>query len=290
MGKASAYLGGMNFPWTTRTGQFSWLKASILALCLLPGLLGLYWLATGAFGALPIKAAMKYFGLWSLRFLLVTLALTPLQRLVGLGKLALVRRMLGVTAASYAGIHFALFVPFMGWSFVKIFSEITSRVYLMFGAAALIALLLLAFTSTDGWISRLGQNWKKLHRLVYPLALLALVHMALQEKIDATASLQLLGVFVLLMTYRILLALRLQSRNGALLAATVAAALATIALEALWYASLSGISPLRVIAANWTYTAGLRPAQLVLLVGISVMAIAVLRSSPLRLKPAFLTR
>lgn len=281
----------MMFPWSDRAGRFSWLKALTLAACLLPGVAALYWYAQGAFGPLPIKAAMKFIGLWSLRFLLVTLALTPLQRLAGIGRLALVRRMLGVTAAVYAGLHFLLYIPYSGWSASKVFGELTLRVYLMVGFTALILLVMLAIISTDGWISRLGATWKRLHKLTYAVALLALLHMSLQEKFDATPALQLFGLFMLLMAFRFHIRQRWPARPTLLLVTTAVTAAATALSEAAWYATNSLVIAKRVLLANLHWSLELRPAQLVLIAGIALTLLAALskskRGSPAPIQPAY---
>lgn len=279
----------MTLPWMTRSGRFAPLKAGTLALCLLPGLVIAFWYIHGDLGALPTKAALHLLGLWSIRFLLVTLALTPLQRLLVWPQLAQIRRMVGTTAAVYAGLHLALFLPFMDYSGNKIATEILQRPYLTIGAIAFALLMVLAFTSTDRQISRLGPRWKPLHRMIYAIVPLVLLHMALQEKIDATPALQLAGLFILLMVVRAALALRLPATAAMLGVATVITAVGTGALEALWYASLTGINASRVIAANWVLTEGLRPAQLVL--GLGLLAAAMVQVRHLRRpKPAVIAR
>lgn len=266
------YINAMNFPWTDRKGDFSWLKASALMLALTPGLIIGYWYASGQLGALPTKTAMKLLGLWSIRFLIVSLALTPLQRALNWPRLALVRRMAGVTAASYAAIHFTLFVPYSGFDPSKIVSEIVLRPYLSIGFIALAGLLALAATSTDAMLARLGAAWKKLHQWVYLIVPLGLLHYAMQEKLDVTMPFQLLGIYLLLMSARVLLWRKLPFTPLSLAAIAIATALLMAGIEAAWYALSSGIDPMRLLAANLSLDNGLRPAVATLLAGLGLAA------------------
>lgn len=260
----------MHYPWTDRKGAFSWLKASSLALAVTPALVIGYWFFTGQLGALPTKAAMKLLGLWSIRFLVISLALTPLQRALNWPKLALIRRIAGVTAASYAGLHFLLFVPYSGYDAGKIVSEIALRPYLAIGFVALLGLMALAATSTDAMLARLGAAWKKLHQLVYLIVPIGLLHYAMQEKLDVTLPFQLLGIYLVLMAARLLLWRKLPFTPLSLAATAIAAALLMAGVEATWYALSSGIHPSRLLAANLSFANGLRPGVATLLAGMTL--------------------
>jgi sulfoxide reductase heme-binding subunit YedZ len=249
-----------------------------LACAIMPGAVILYWYGTDQLGALPTKAAMKLFGLWCIRFVMLSLALTPLQRVLNWPRLAQVRRIAGVTAASYGAIHLALFFPYSGFDFGKIASELALRPYLAIGLAAFLGLAALGLTSTDAAMARLGRNWKRLHRLVYVIAPLGLLHFAMQEKLDATRPLQLLGLFALLMGYRLLIARRIALRPGAILLLGLAAAALTAAFEAAWYAVSSGIDPAKILLANASLTNGLRPAVLCLGAALLLSLAAAIRA------------
>lgn len=268
----------MKFPWNDPKGRFSLLKATALGLAVLPGLVIAYWYVTGQLGALPTKAAMKLIGLWCIRFLIISIALTPLQRTLTWPKLALVRRITGVTAACYAGVHFIMFIPYSGWEAAKVVSEIALRPYLTIGLVALVGLLALGLTSTDSAVRRLGAKWKLLHRLVYLIIPLGLLHYAMQEKVDVTAPMQLAALYVLFMGIRSLSARRVTLNPLNLVLLATAAAVFTAGFEAAWYAIASGISPERVLAANFSLHNGWRPAFVGLAAGYALAALAALRS------------
>jgi len=269
----------MRLPWTDPKGRLSWLKAAALGLAVLPGLVIFYWYVTGQLGALPTKEAMKLMGLWCIRFLLVSIALTPLQRILRWPRIAQIRRITGVTAATYAGIHFLFFIPYSGFDAGKMASEILLRPYLSIGFIALSGLAALAATSTDEMLARLGKNWKRLHKLVYFIIPLGLLHYAMQAKLDVTAPLQLAGLFVLLMGIRVLVARGVSLTAVNIILLTLTMAIAVAGFEAAWYALTSGISPGRILAANLSLANGLRPAAACLAAGLLLAAGAALRAS-----------
>ncbi|MCM0021474.1 MAG: ferric reductase-like transmembrane domain-containing protein, partial [Tagaea sp.] len=165
----------MRFPWTDRTGRIVPLKLGVFLALLAPGLWVAYALATGQLGAQPLKAATRELGSWALRFLLISLAVTPLRALWKWNALFAVRRMLGVGACVYGVLHLALYAASQGYDLVKVASEIWLRVYLTIGFVALLGMAALAATSTDDAMKRLGgKAWRRLHRLAYPIAVLAI--------------------------------------------------------------------------------------------------------------------
>ena len=154
-------------PLTDRQGRFSPLKAATLALALLPAAVIAYWFFTRQLGPLPVKTALHLVGDWTIRLLVITLALTPLQRVLNYPKIALIRRMLGVTTFAYGLTHFLLYIVQSKFDLVFVATEIVLRIYLTIGFVALIGLSLLAATSFDSAIRKLGKKWKMIHRLVY---------------------------------------------------------------------------------------------------------------------------
>jgi len=256
-------------PWHDRGGRLSPLRGAAFALAVAPGL----WLApalAGAFGPMalgaePIHEAEHLTGLWALRFLLLSLALTPLRRITGWGRLAQVRRMIGLTAFAYAAAHFGLYAVEQQLQPLRIASEIVQRLYLAIGFAALLAFCALAATSFDRAIRRLGATWRRLHRLAYAIAVLGLAHYALQEKLDVAEPAFLFGLFAALMLHRTPLGLapgRAFPEARILLVAVLAAALTAFA-EYAWHATLTGLPAERILAANLDLAAA-RPAILVL--------------------------
>lgn len=288
------------WPWRDRQGRFSALKAMVLASLFLPGL----WLAAqagqGALGGRPIMEAIHSTGLWAVRILLISLLVTPLRQLLRWPEAMLVRRMLGLGALAYALLHLLLYALDLQWDLPRIASEIALRVYLTIGFLALLGLAVLGATSTDGWVRRLGgRRWQALHRAVYGIAVLALVHFALQSKIDVTEAILMSGLFLWLMGYRLLRPAPALSRSpvpsrplapsrsgasrqgapgpGRLLLLALAAALATALLEAGWYAVASGVPPGPVLLANLDLAFGPRPAVWVGLAGLGMLGLRAAR-------------
>jgi len=266
-------LPAVSAPWRDRAGRLSGLKLATFLAALAPGL----WLAgayaADALGAKPITALLHGTGEWAVRFLLLSLAVTPLRRIANWPKLILVRRMLGLTALAYALIHLGLYVVDQNFVLTKVVSEIVSRIYLTIGFAALLGLVVLGVTSTDGMIRRLGKAWPRLHKGVYTLTVLGLVHYFLQAKIDVSDPVFWTGAFLLLMGWRALQARRWPSNPLTLTLLAVGVALATAGLEAAWYGLASGIPAERVLQANLAFPAMIRPAWWVLALGLTLPAL-----------------
>ena len=160
------------------------LKALLFLLLALPlGLLGVdVWREVAAPGSAlgpdPQEAMLHHLGIWGLRFLLLTLAVSPAARLVRRPVLVRFRRMIGLWAFAYVALHFLVYLALLaGWDPLVIAEDIYKRPYITVGFGALLALLPLAVTSTRGWQRRLGRRWKALHRLVYPAAIAAWTHL-----------------------------------------------------------------------------------------------------------------
>ena len=263
-------------PWRDPAGAISPLKIATLVLVVLPGLY--VWAAwqAAALGARYVTEAEREMGEWTIRFLLLSLAVTPARFVLDWPRVVLVRRLIGVTAACYGVIHLGLYALDQNWRIGVIASEIALRFYLAIGFIVLVGLLALAASSTDGAMRRMGRSWKALHRLLYFLAVLALWHYALQSKNDVSGAVLAFGWFAWLMLWRLLP----RSRRGALWvlpALALAAALAAAAGEAAWYALGSRVDPWRVLQANLDVSYELRPAVAVLLWGAAVFVAATLR-------------
>jgi sulfoxide reductase heme-binding subunit YedZ len=176
--------------------------------CLLP-LAYIGWkFATDRLGANPIRELEIETGLWTLRLLAATLAITPVRRAFGWNWLVKYRRMLGLFTFSYACIHLSMWVGvdwFFAWS--DMWGEIVKHKYILIGMATWLMMLPLALTSTKGWVRRLGKRWIALHRLVYAAAITGTVHYLWAVKKDTFFPLVYLAVFVLLLGYRVVAAL-----------------------------------------------------------------------------------
>ena len=265
-------------PLTDRQGKFSPLKATTLALALLPAAVIAYWFFNHQLGPLPIKEALRHVGDWTIRLLVITLALTPLQRLLNYPKIALIRRMLGVTTFAYALTHFLLYIVNSKYDLGFVASEIVLRFYLTIGFVALIGLSLLAATSFDAAVRKLGKKWKMLHRLVYGVAVLGLLHYFIQTKIDVSPAVLMTGFFILLMVYRVFIMKRVSLTPAVLAISAVVACVLTAITEFTWYALATGVDPWRIAQANLMFSFGLRPAVIVLLVGLVPCAFVILRN------------
>lgn len=184
-------------------GAVKYLRALIWVLALAPFALLVWDGFTGGLGAEPIEEATHRTGKAALVLLLATLAVTPVRRLGGWNALVRVRRLLGLFAFFYASLHLLVYLFDQELTPAYIVEDVAEHPYVMAGLAAFLLLVPLALTSTRGMIRRLGRRWQALHRLVYPAALLAVLHFLWLVKQDVREPL-LFGAALLL-----LLALRL---------------------------------------------------------------------------------
>jgi sulfoxide reductase heme-binding subunit YedZ len=156
-----------------------------------------------ALGAEPVAEIEHRLGLWALRLLMATLAITPLRQLTGQAVLVRFRRMLGLYAFFYACLHLSayLVLDLRGY-WTQIFEEIAKRPYITVGFTAWLLLVPLALTSTTGWIRRLGRNWARLHKLVYAAGVLAVVHFWWLVKSDIREPLLYAAILAVLLGWR----------------------------------------------------------------------------------------
>jgi sulfoxide reductase heme-binding subunit YedZ len=167
---------------------FRVMKPVVFLICLLP----LAVLVASAFsvaglglGANPIEALLHELGRWGLKFLLLTLTVTPLRRWTGWNWLIRFRRMLGLFAFFYILLHFVVYAVLdQGLDMAAIIEDVLKRPYITLGMAGLLMLVPLAVTSTKGMMRRLGKRWQKLHRLVYVIAIAGVWHFYWQVKLD----------------------------------------------------------------------------------------------------------
>jgi sulfoxide reductase heme-binding subunit YedZ len=158
--------------------QVKWLKAALFALCLVP-FARLIWLGTHhGLGANPIEYITRSTGWWTLSFLLFTLSVTPLRRLTGWNWLLRLRRMLGLFAFFYVSLHFLTYIwldQFFDWR--GMLKDIAKRPFITVGFTAFVLLIPLAATSTNAVVRRLGaKRWQRLHRAIYVIATLGVLH------------------------------------------------------------------------------------------------------------------
>lgn len=180
------------------------LKPPVFVLCLLP-LAHLVWdAAQGTLGTDPVAQLEHHSGDWALRLLLATLAITPLRRLSGWHKIVRFRRMLGLFAFFYVSVHLLVYLVIdLGGFWSQLLGEIVKRPYITVGFAAWLLLIPLALTSTQKMMRRLGRNWQRLHRLVYPIALLGVLHYFWLVKADRREPALYLAIWIVLMLARL---------------------------------------------------------------------------------------
>ncbi|MCK5917934.1 MAG: sulfoxide reductase heme-binding subunit YedZ [Cocleimonas sp.] len=185
------------------------LKPLIFIVLLIPALHLGWGLWYETLGANPFEAIIRGLGDWALRILLLTLAVSPLRRLTNWGQLLRLRRMLGLYAYFYAVLHllgYLLFEQFFDWT--EIWYDITERPFITVGMLAILLLTPLAITSTKGMIRRMGKNWKRLHLLIYPIALLSVLHFFWMVKLDISEPVLYTLILVVLLGERFVNSLR----------------------------------------------------------------------------------
>ena len=198
--------------------------SALKALVFVAALVSLARLAAGALwfpdwlGANPAELITRATGDWTLRFLLITLAVTPLRRLTGWSWLLRLRRMLGLYAFFYAVVHLSSYVAFdQLFSISDILHDIAKRPFITAGFTALVLLVPLAMTSTNAMVRRLGaKRWLALHRLVYAIAPLGVLHFWWMVKRDITEPAVYAAIVAVLLGYRLAVRLRVPARAAAL--------------------------------------------------------------------------
>jgi methionine sulfoxide reductase heme-binding subunit len=266
-------------PWNERSGKLSILKLVVFLALFAPGIwIGYEW-ATGMLAPKPVTEALHATGQWAVRLILLSLFVTPLRRIAQWPKLINLRRMIGLAAFCYALVHFSIYVILdQKFALLHVAAEIALRFYLTIGFVAFLGLCALAATSTDAMIRRLGgQRWNRLHKLIYLIAALAIFHFYLQSKVDVSEPVLMMGLYFILMIYRLL------QRQGwpawaVAAGAAILAPIATAALEATWYAVVRHIDFWMVFGANIDFDNDFRPAVYVGAAGLALVAVHVARN------------
>lgn len=250
------------WPWLDSSGRFSALKLAVLIALAIPAAMVAADAVMGALGPRPFNTALRPLGLWSIRFLFIAMAVTPLAAAWRWPQLFELRRMIGVAAAVYIVAHLVLYTGQEMWRVVHVAGEIVSRIYLAIGFTALTGLVALGVTSTDGMMRRMGRNWGRLHRAIYVIAPLAAVHFFMQSKANVTEPMLMMGLYAWLMGWRLMAerAPRRRPSARAVAAMGAAAAVLTALGEALYFYVKMGASPWLVLALNVNTAIGWRPA------------------------------
>ena len=179
-------------------------KPMIFFMALIPFIWLLLKVFQNDLGPDPAQALSIETGEWTLRFLLLTLAITPFRQIFRVAEIARLRRMVGLFAFFYASIHFLSWMAFiLGFRWLAIAEELVERPYITVGFLAYVILFLLGVTSTNSMVRRLGKNWKRLHKFVYAASILAIVHLLWILRTDVTEAVIYGVLLAILLGYRI---------------------------------------------------------------------------------------
>ncbi len=187
------------------TRNFNRSKPVLFILILFPSLLWAYQFVTGNLGVNPIEKLMDELGLMALRLIIITLMITTLSNIKPLKSIVVLRRMIGLFAFYYVCLHFSTYIVldhFLDMQFI--IQDIIKRPFITFGFISFLFLIPLASTSTKNMIKRLGfKLWKKIHYLIYPVAILASMHFYVLVRADKTEPVIYMGIIILLLLHRI---------------------------------------------------------------------------------------
>jgi methionine sulfoxide reductase heme-binding subunit len=182
-----------------------WTKVVVFIVCLIPVVGLIHRALTGGLGANPVEFLQHATGDWTLRFLIFTLAITPLRQILRFPELIRFRRMLGLFAFFYVCLHFLTYIgPDQSFDFAGMLKDVVKRPFITVGFLAFVLLIPLAITSTVGWIRRLGgKRWQLLHRAIYVSATLGVIHYYWLVKSDVRKPLFYGALVAILLAYRV---------------------------------------------------------------------------------------
>ena len=187
------------------TRNFNRSKPVLFILILFPSLLWAYQFVIGNLGVNPIEKLMDELGLMALRLIIITLMISSLSNIKTLKSIVVLRRMIGLFAFYYVCLHFSTYIVldhFLDMQFI--IQDIIKRPFITFGFISFLFLIPLASTSTNNMIKRLGfKLWKKIHYLIYPVAILASMHFYVLVRADKTEPVIYMGIIILLLLHRI---------------------------------------------------------------------------------------
>lgn len=174
----------------------------------------LVWgIAQNSLGPDPVAVVLEQLGRWAMYFLWISLAITPVRRLIKLQKLAKYRRMMGLYTLFYASLHFLVFLALIvDWQWDLIIEELSERLYIAVGFASFCLLVILGATSFKFMMKKLGKNWSRLHRVVYLTGFLVLIHFWWQLRSDLTEGVVMAVLLCFLLGFR--LWNLMQKKNG----------------------------------------------------------------------------
>ncbi|MEI9813024.1 MAG: protein-methionine-sulfoxide reductase heme-binding subunit MsrQ [Acidobacteriota bacterium] len=194
-----------------------WTKAGVFLLCLMPILVLVYFGFQQDLTGNPLQYITHYTGDWTLRFFMITLAVTPLRVLLNRPAITRFRRMLGLYTFFYGSLHLLTWLWFdRQFEMAGVWEDIAMRLYITVGMAAYLTMVPLAITSTAGWVRRLGfQRWQRLHRLIYAGAILGVIHFLWLVKSDIREPLLYAAILTVLLGFRVVTAIKSNRRRPA---------------------------------------------------------------------------
>jgi sulfoxide reductase heme-binding subunit YedZ len=179
-------------------------RVAAWSLGVIPLLFAVKWTVQSRLGPNPVEFLEHYTGDWTLRLLLTTLAMTPFRMLTRLTEPIRVRRILGLWAFAFLCLHFSTYLLFdLGLSLLQLGEDLIKRTYITLGFAAWLMLLSLAITSTTAWQRRLKHQWLALHQLIYPAAILGVIHYFWLVKADTREPLVYMAILLALLAFRL---------------------------------------------------------------------------------------
>jgi sulfoxide reductase heme-binding subunit YedZ len=230
----------------------------------------------GELGGRPVTEAIRISGDWALRLFWLVLFVSPARRILAAPRLIRGRRILGLGAFGLAALHFGLYALDHQFDWIEVGVEVLLRTYLTVGTAAMIGLAVLAASSSDCAVGRLGgARWNRLHRGAYVIAALSLVHFLLRSRTNTFEPMLMFGLFAWLMGYRLIHRFAGDVTAARLMGLAVVAAILTATAETCWHAAATGIDARRILAAHLDIAYGLRPAWWVLAAGGTAAAASV---------------
>ncbi len=274
-------------PWTDRAGRVSWLKLAVFVACVAPAVWIALRLHCGTFHPAPVRGLIRETGDWAMRFMALSLAVTPLRYVTRQNRLVIVRRMLGLTGLFYTLAHLAIYMFDRSFNLWWMILELFWRIYISAGWVATVVFIVMGVTSNDWGIRRLGSaTWNRWHAWAYPAAFLSLLHIFILVRLDAFEATLIGGLCAFAVGFRLLRRAGRAERPWTLLLLGVGLALATAVFEAWFYRFATRVDMMRVLEANFDFSYRIRPAWWVLAAGCAMAASAMLRVGSWRMRGA----
>ncbi|WMT86522.1 ferric reductase-like transmembrane domain-containing protein [Pelagibacterium sp. 26DY04] len=267
-----------NPPWRLKNDQFSPLKLTAFVGMFIPAVLIAHGFLTAQFHLRPTAWLLYWSGVWATILLLATLFVTPARKLFRWGKLIHIRRTVGVGAFAYTLVHVYYFAALEQFDPPVLVEEVGERFTLMVALVSFVGLSMLAGTSFDAAVQKLGgQTWQRLHYLIYPTVALAIFHFLLSPSSAGGLPFTFTGVFIWLMVWRILDRRGLGSDPVALFVLGLCVTFGTAIFEATWAGTVHGLDPWLTLSFNFSLILGISAGWQVFAMSMIVAVIAMWR-------------